>query len=330
MQNRPSTLLGLLFSLSLALSLLLSFSWAVSAHAEKIVLGTGGQASANLWPTLIAINKGFYAAEGLDPEILYVQSSAALVQQLTAGSLQVSISTGLADPLHAVEMGAPISIVRLEIQAPPFDLVAKPEIKSIKGLKGKVVSLGGAKDITRIYIERMLGAHGLRTKDIDMVFAGSTGARTSALLAGAVDAAILLPPFNFRAEAKGFHSLGLVVDYVSDIPFSATVVNRAWASTHRDLVLRLLQAQQKGIDWFDEVANRAEAIRILQAASGLSEQDVEQSYDLFRNHHFFEPSGTVSRAKLRALAAAMGTLGDLPRAIDIDKALSPDITKIVP
>jgi hypothetical protein len=68
----------------------------------------------------------------------------------------------------------------------------------------------------------------------------------------------------------------------------------------------------------------------LQAASGLSEQDVEQSYDLFRNHHFFETSGTVSRAKLRALAAAMGTLGDLSHTIDVDKALSPDITKIVP
>jgi ABC-type nitrate/sulfonate/bicarbonate transport system substrate-binding protein len=324
MQNRSSALLGLLLSLALSLP------WAASARAEKIILGTGGQASANLWPTLIAINKGFYAAEGLDPEILYVQSSAALVQQLTAGSLQVSISTGLADPLHAVEMGAPISIIRLEIQAPPFDLVAKPEIKSIKDLKGKIVSLGGAKDITRIYMERMLGPNGLGTNDIDMVFAGSTGARASALLAGAVDAAILLPPFNFRAEAKGFHSLGLVVDYVNDIPFSATVVNRTWASAHRDIVLRLLQAQQKGIDWFENSANRAEAIRILQAASGLSEQDVEQSYDLFRNHHFFATSGTVSRAKLRALAAAMGTLGDLSHTIDVDKALSPDTTKIVP
>jgi ABC-type nitrate/sulfonate/bicarbonate transport system substrate-binding protein len=324
MQSRSLALLGLLLAFAVSLPA------ACSAQAEKIVLGTGGQASANLWPTLIAIKKGFYAAEGLDPEILYVQSSAALVQQLTAGSLQVSISTGLADPLHAVEMGAPISIIRLEIQVPPFDLVAKPGIKSIKDLKGKIVSLGGPKDITRIYIERMLAPNGLHPDDIDMVFAGSTGARASALLAGAVDAAILLPPFNFRTQAKGFHSLGLVVDYVNDIPFSATVVNRTWAGAHRNLVLRLLQAQQKGIDWFEDVANRAEAIRVLQAASGLSEGDVEQSYDLFRNHHFFETSGTISRVKLRALAAAMSTLGDLPRAIDIDKALSPDITKVIP
>src|SRR5581483_3466617 len=134
---------------------------APSAYAaEKVTLGSVGQASANLWPALIGIEKGFFAAEGLDVDIVYVQSSAALVQQVTAGSLGVSISTGLADPLRAVGMGAPISIVRIEVQAPPYDLVAKPSIKKIEDLKGKVISLGGPKDITRIYVERMLEPHG--------------------------------------------------------------------------------------------------------------------------------------------------------------------------
>jgi NitT/TauT family transport system substrate-binding protein len=323
MQKNPSALCVALIAIALSFS-------AGSACADKIVLGTGGQASANLWPTLIALDKGFYAAEGLDADILYVQSSASLVQQLTAGSLQVSISTGLADPLHAVAMGAPISIVRLEIQAPPFDLTAKSDVKVIKDLAGKIVSLGGAKDITRIYIQRMLAANGLNTSDIDMVFAGSTGARASALLAGAVDAAILLPPFNFRAAAKGFHSLGLVIDYVKDIPFSATVVNNAWANAHRDVLLRLLRAQQRAIDWFEDAGNQSQAVQILKTASGLNERDVEMSYDLFRDRHFFEPTGTVSRAKLRTLAAAMASLDDLPYTFDIEKALLPGITRSAP
>src|ERR1700756_3553787 len=128
--------------------------------AERVTLGSVGQASANLWPALIAIEKGFFAAEGVTAEIVYVQSSAALVQQVTAGSIGVSISTGLADPLRAVGMGAPISIVRIEVQAPPYDLVAKSSIATMKELKGKVISLGGPKDITRIYIERMLEPNG--------------------------------------------------------------------------------------------------------------------------------------------------------------------------
>ena len=52
-------------------------------------------------------------------------------------------------------------------------------------------------------------------------------------LAGAVDAAILLPAFNFQAMAKGFNSLGLTVDYVKDLPFSGTAVNSAWANANK-------------------------------------------------------------------------------------------------
>ncbi len=214
-------------------------------------------------------SKGFFAAEGLKVDIDYVQSSAALVQQVTAGSLGICLSTGLADPLRAVGMGAPISIVRIEVQAPPYDLVAKPSIKSIKELKGKVISLGGPKDITRIYVERMLEPNGVKPGEFDMVFAGATAARASALLAGAVDAAILLPAFNFQAEAKGFNSLGLTVDYVKDLPFSGTAVNNAWANANKGTLEKLLRAQNRGVAWFEDEKNRAEAVQILKSRQRL-------------------------------------------------------------
>src|SRR5579872_4585302 len=111
-------------------AVLLACAVAAPARAaeENITFGTVGQASANMWPTLIGIQKGFFAAEGLKPDIVYVQSSAALVQQVTAGSLGLSISTGLVDPLRAVGMGAQVAVLRIEVQAPPYDLVAKPSI----------------------------------------------------------------------------------------------------------------------------------------------------------------------------------------------------------
>src|SRR5439155_8834586 len=174
----------------------------------------------NFWPVLIGISKGFFAAEELNLDVLYAQSSAQIVQQLASGSLDISISTGLVDPMRAIGMGASIAIVRVEIQAPPYALLAKPSIKSLKDLKGKVISLGGPKDITRIYVERMLEPNGVKPGEFDMVFAGATAARASALLAGAVDAAILLPPFNFHAVSAGFNELGLTIDYVKDLPFS--------------------------------------------------------------------------------------------------------------
>ena len=58
-------------------------------------------------------------------------------------------------------------------------------------LKGKLISVGGAKDITRIFVEQMLLPNGVKPGEFDMTFAGATSARFSALQAGAVDAAIL-------------------------------------------------------------------------------------------------------------------------------------------
>ena len=299
-----------------------------SRAAEPVTLGTVGQASANLWPELIALDQGFFAAEGLQVDFVYVQSSAALVQQLAAGSLGIATQTGLADPLRAVGMGAPIAVVRIDVQAPPYALVAKPNITSMKELKGKVISLGGPKDITRIYVERMLAPNGVNPGDFDMVFAGATTARASALLAGAVDAAILLPPFNFQAVAKGFNSLGLTVDYVKDLPFSGTAVNVAWANANKATLEKLLRAKSKSVAWFEDEQNRAAALQILKTASSLSQDDVEKAYTFFHDGHFFEPTGKVSRSKLAALAKAMESLGDLPGALDVDKLVLPGVTQM--
>jgi NitT/TauT family transport system substrate-binding protein len=298
------------------------------ADEEKITFGTVGQASANMWPTLIGIQKGFYAAEGLKPDIVYVQSSAALVQQVAAGSLGISISTGLVDPLRAVGMGAQVAVLRIEVQAPPYDLVAKPSIKTLADLRGKLISLGGPKDITRIYVERMLAPSGIERGDFDMVFAGATTARAAALVAGAVDAAILLPAFNFQTIQKGFHSLGLTVDYIKDLPFTGIAVNVPWANAHKEILAKVMRAQNRSIAWFEDAGNREEAVQILQSESHLSKDDTEKAYDFFRNGHFFEPTGKVSRAKLAALAKAMESLGDLPGALDVDKVMLPGITQV--
>ena len=105
-------------------------------------------------------------------------------------------------------------------------------IKTLPDLKGKTISIGGAKDITRIYVERMLAPSGIKPGEFDMVFAGATSARAAALASGAVDAAILLPPFNFQAVAHGFNELGRTIDFAPELPFSGTVVDVAWAKGH--------------------------------------------------------------------------------------------------
>ena len=165
-------------------------------------------------------SKGYFDAADLKLDVVFSQSNASVIQQLAAGSYNIAPSAGIVDPIRAIEKGAPLSIVRILIQAPPYALLAKPAIKSIKDLKGKTIIIGGAKDVTRIFTERMLEPNGLKSGDYDYIFAGATSARFSALQSGAVDAAILTVPFNFYAESAGFTNLGFTFDYIPDMPFA--------------------------------------------------------------------------------------------------------------
>jgi NitT/TauT family transport system substrate-binding protein len=315
----PSAALALVFAGLAAL--------APARAADTVTVGTVGSASANLWPVFIGLNKGFFAEQDVKIDLIYVQSSAQMIQQLTAGSLDVTMSTGLVDPIRAIEKGSPIAIVRLESQSPPYALVAKSGIKTFADLKGKTISLGGPKDITRIYVERMLAPSGVKPGEFDMVFAGATSARAQALLAGAVDAAILLPPFNFQATAQGFTELGLTVDFTPELPFSGTVANLGWAKAHQPVLQRLLAAHAKSIAWFEDDRNRDEAVKMMVTASGLKPDEVEKAYDFFRKGRFFEPTGRISRKKLGALVDALSSLGDIPH-IDIDRLILPGVTQM--
>ena len=315
-------------SLAVAAALAAAAGLAPAHAADTVIVGAVGSASTNLWPIHIGIKKGFFAGENIAVDLIYAQSNTGVVQQVAAGSVNMSVSTGLVDPIRAIDKGAPVAIVRIEVQAPPYALLAKPAIKSIKELKGKLVSLGGAKDITRIFVERMLAPNGVKPGEFDMVFAGATSARFSALQSGAVDAAILTAPFNFHAEAAGFTNLGMTTEYVKDLPFSGSTVNRTWAAANKPLAARFIAAYNKSIAWFQDRANRADAVRIMVEVSKLKPEDVEKGYDFLQGGGFFELTGKVSKQKLGKLIEALRELGDIEGATAADRFLMPDVTQV--
>lgn len=301
---------------------------AAAARAETITIGLVGSASATHWPIYAGLKQGYYAAADIKLDMIFTPSSGALVQQLATGSLDACLSTGIVDPIYAIDKGAPMAIVRLEVQSPPYALIAKSSIKSIKELKGKTIMLDGPKGITKIYIERMLAANGLKSNEFDALFAGATSARFAALQSGAIDATVLIPPFNFYAESAGFSNLGLTIDYTPELPFSGAVVNRNWATKNRALLDRLLEVHNKSMAWFLDPKNREEAITVMVEASKQKREDIANAYDFLHKHNFFEPTGKVSRKKMNAMLAALRELGDVSAALTVEKMLLPGVTQI--
>jgi NitT/TauT family transport system substrate-binding protein len=279
-----------------------ALSQPLHAGAPDVVsVGSVDATSANLWPFHVALKNGSYA---------------------------VAPTAGMVDPIRAIDKGAPVALVRIVIQSPPYALLAKPEIKKIEDLKGKTLIIGGAKDITRIFTERMLEPHGLKPGDYDYVFAGATSARFSALKSGAVDAALLTMPFNFFAETAGYTNLGFTFEYLPDMPFAGMAVNRDWAAANGDVLKRFLDAYNKGVAFFDDANNREDVVKLQMEISKIDRGDVEKAYAFLHDKNLFEPTGKVSKRKVGSVIDALRDLGDLPSGFTVDRLLLPGVTQI--
>jgi ABC-type nitrate/sulfonate/bicarbonate transport system substrate-binding protein len=302
---------------------------APGARAEKIEAGAVGGPTATMWLFYVGFDEGFFKKQNVDLDIIFAPSAPGILQQLTAGSLDIVATTGTAEPIHAIDKGANnIAIARIIGLNSPYALEAKPAIGSIKDLKGKTVVLGGLVDITAIYWSRMAAANGLQKGDADITVIGATAGRFAALKSGTIDATMLLPPFNFLAEAAGFKNIGLVVDYVKDYPFTNLVVYRPWASAHMDLAKRLLTALDDSATWFYVPGNRDALIQMGAEHFKISADEAAQSLDFLRKIQFFAPDSKVSQKGLDALTQVMRASGDVSNPLTAKDLVMPGLTEL--
>jgi NitT/TauT family transport system substrate-binding protein len=295
--------------------------------ADTLTMGVIGTGSAQQWALWIADAKGFFAENNLQVETVTTPSAAAVMQQIIAGSIQIG-TAGLTSPMRAIDQGIAVAVLGIETQAPPYSLWSKPALKSMSDLRGKTIVVGGAKDITRTYLERMVVPAGVPKDNYDLVYAGSAAARFSALSAGAGDAALLNPPFNFKAQAAGFTNLGNLTDTVQ-MPFTGYVVATAWAKAHKTQLTAFATGIAKGVDWFNTEANRAEAIDILQKVSKADREDVAATYDLYRKLQVFPRKGTMAGSQIASIIQALQDVGELDGPPDVARFIDPQIAAIV-
>jgi len=303
---------------------------APGAHAvETITTGMIGAANAPGWPYYIAQSKGFLAAAGIALDVIYVPTASGLMQQLSAGSLDIVADIGVVEPIHAIDRGAAVALLRIIGAVPPYAILAKPGIGSVKDLKGKIVCIGGLRDINRVYLDRVMQANGLKDGDYDITVVGNTPARLAALQSGAVDATMLAPPMNFLAEAAGFKTIAMVIDYASDLPFGGADVSLAYAAKHREAVASLLKVIDQSVAWFYDDAHRDEAIDILAKEMKTAKRDeITKSYDYLKRLGYFARDDVVSRSRMQNLIDAMKALGDIAGTIQVDQLVIPGLTRV--
>src|SRR4029077_11558297 len=140
---------------------------------------------------------------------------------------------------------------------------------------------------------RVLKAGGLKDSDIEITVIGNTAGRYAALKSGTAQATMLVPPFNFVAEAAGFTDLGTMLQFASDLPFGSTDVSLAFAKQHHDALVGFVAALDKSIAWFNDDAHRDAAIDLLASEMKTpNRDDVAKSYDFFRKIGYFPKDAT--------------------------------------
>jgi NitT/TauT family transport system substrate-binding protein len=314
--------------LCLALSLI-GFVAPATAADKVVVTGVLGSYTSGVWPFLIAVKKGFFARHGIKPDVVFVPTAPGLVQQLSAGSLDLVAVNGLAEPLHAVEKGAPVAIMRIIGQTPNYVMIGRPGMKDLKELKGKKIAIGGLRDINRIFLDRVMAPVGLKEGDFDIVVIGATGARFAALQAGAIDATMLVPPYNFMAVRSGFSSLGLVRDFARYLPQTGMQASLRWAKANMKEAREMNAAIDEAVAWFYKPENRSEAVDILVEASKGNKAEIEESYDFLVSIDFFARTSAIPAAPLQSMMKDMVALKDMAEIIPISKLVVPGLNQII-
>jgi ABC-type nitrate/sulfonate/bicarbonate transport system substrate-binding protein len=295
--------------------------------AETITYGAPGAPTGTLWPLYIGLEQGFFAAEGISIDIVFARSSASVVQQVAAGSLDLG-ETGILDPLRAIDAKADLAILCIPSTPSPYGLAVKPGIKTVHDLKGKLLAVGISTDIARTYLDAILAANGMADSDIDSLPSTSTGARLAAMESGAAVAGMLTAPALFRAQSDGFVLLAVASDYPTGFPFEGISINRPWAASHADAARKFLSVHEKSVAWLADAKNRDAAIAIMVKASKESEGDVTRSLDFYRRIDFFDRDIRVSRKGMRAAIALLQKNGDIKDQLAVEKLIVPELSSL--
>jgi NitT/TauT family transport system substrate-binding protein len=271
------------------------------------------------WPQYIADEFGWFKADNIELDLVTVGGGGA--QQLAGGNLNIAHS-GYPDFARASLQGAPVQIIINDIVASPYAVFAKAGIRDIAELKGKLISIGGVKDVTLIYMKAFLASAGLQPRDVDFVYAKAAGDRFSALVAGGVDATILNPPTYFKATSLGFSNLGDIEPHSKNIPFTVWAANTQWAAKNRAALIAFAKSYKRGVRWLYDPGNKDAAVDIMVKHAKQDRNDTIQAYDyLIARLKLFGPDGGITDAAYERMAEGLIDLGDMKRPLPLKSVI---------
>ena len=243
---------------------------AYSQTLDKMRLGYSGT-GLNNYVLEMGRRSGIFRKNGLDLEVVYINSGSLLNQALIAGTFDVSFSQG-SEAMLAKLRGADMRITAVIANHFNHVYITAPSITSIKQLKGKKVAVSRFGSGSHFQSNLALKEGGLDPdKDVTVLQIGNSAARMVAILSGTVDGTIMSADFAPRAKKEGFNVVADLATTNIDYPFLSLHMMGNYIERNPKMLKALIKSMSESISVLQTDNNAAKAV----VRSVLRTDDVE-------------------------------------------------------
>ena len=265
-------------------------------------------------PFWIAIEERLFQKYGLEIAPLFISGgSSAIVPAMTSGQFDIGAVGGGAVVLNRFSGGDLITI-GAQTGVYTTDCFAKPEIKSIRDLKGKTIAVTRFGTSTHFAGLSMLHLGGLKPTDVVFIQIGGSSEAIAGLSSGRVDAAMLGYPASEVALKKGFRQLTVLAKGEDGaFPTTAIAARESWLkdSKNREIALNFLRAFTDGLTLAR--TNVALSKKVLRKYTRVDDEAVLQATFEYYKKYF----GDTLKVDEKSYANLLQLL-DHPKAKDAD------------
>jgi ABC-type nitrate/sulfonate/bicarbonate transport system substrate-binding protein len=263
-------------------------------------------------PFYFGRDKGFFPREVLDLELIAMAPPTAIAA-LVGGELDFSSTLGAAT--SAMMQGHPLKRIFYVQHDPAHVLVGQPELKSVKELAGRIVSVNAITDATGMAARLILKGNGVDPARVTMLSMGVTENAYKSLTTGKVAATMLAPPFAQELEAKGYSHLAEARDY-APLSFIGLVAPSAALKKNSAKAEAMIAGLLKTLAFLHDPANRAEVVRYIAAFHKIDTPLADKSFGAILP--------TLSRDGTKAHSAVEKEIEIYRETLKIAKAFTPD------
>ena len=268
---------------------------AAQSSTETIRIGIPGKL-VDFSPFFVGLQTGIYRSEGLEPQFI-VMRSGIIFPALLAGELDYT--TLYQSAMRSAISGLPVRVIATLMTKQSFFLFSQREIRRVQDLKGKRIAISNFASSTEASARTALKHLGLEAmRDVTLIAMGDTGLRFQSLLSGAIEAAILTPPYTVMAEQKGLNNLVWLGDIVGDVPSNGLSTTVRKLKENPDQVQRMLRASLRSMRYTRE--HKQEALPILaKEFPGMDRNTLAGTLDFYLKA--MSPDGRVSDNVVREM-----------------------------